>query len=66
MSFEEKLVKAAELKDRGLSCMRAEMYEKAITYYNRILLCVQINKQEDSDFTLCLPFKVKKQLFYSC
>jgi len=57
MSFEEKLEKAYELKERGLKCFKATKYEKAIEYYERMLTFVKKNKQ-DTDYSQTLPFKI--------
>jgi len=57
MDYEEKLIRAQTLKDRAVKCIKANEYEKAIEFYERILKFVQINS-EDSDYVLGLPFKI--------
>lgn len=61
MNYDEKLEKAQDLKDRGLKCVRACEYQKAIDYYERILKYIAINK-EDSDYQRGLPFKIASNL----
>jgi len=61
MNYDEKLEKAQDLKDRGLKCVRACEYQKAIDYYERILKYISINK-EDSDYPRGLPFKISSNL----
>jgi len=61
MNYDEKLEKAQDLKDRGLKCVRACEYIKAIDYYERILKYIAINK-EDSDYVRGLPFKISSNL----
>lgn len=57
MSYDEKIEKSKELKERALKCIKASEYQKAIDYYERILQFVRINK-EDSDYPLGLPYKI--------
>lgn len=61
MNYNEKIDKSKDLKERGLKCVRACEYQKAIDYYERILKYVAANK-EDTDYVIGLPFKIAANL----
>lgn len=61
MNYTEKIDKSKDLKERGLKCVRACEYQKAIEYYERIMKYVATNK-EDSDYVIGLPFKIAANL----
>jgi len=61
MTYDEKVEKSKDLKERGLQCIKKGDHPRAIEYYERILKYVATTKDE-TDFHEGLPFRIAANL----